>query len=563
MQHSRAHLICRAHNRFTPTIALWEHFVGPHLPQRFSSTATAPAQHVLDNGPTTTEVVANVQEDNGAQQSETEAQQTIEKPSAGSAPHVRKMTTVKGRWLPEKAQVSIAKNKVAKHTRQEESLTGPEKLLATAREAFAQSKEYKGVVVQPMVSTIAIKESSLPWCLDKTARDKSAMDLLVLDKEIERFYKYAMPKDYERIARQHVIQQVRNHVKQVSPKYDVQVFGSERNGVAFATSDIDFRLMQPSWVADPAIDRLPPAKNEQARRLKVLLNLFHRIFKTHKSYFLSTLRHARYPLITAQDCNSGLDVQIVLSNDTSMSTAMMKHYMDEIPYLCRLYYVVKTIFSIRGLSDVFRGGFGSYSIFMMLVASIKHAPHERQDAAGALLNFLRFYRDFDTTKYGISIDPVELFDKTQHPVVTKPVKEKLDNGTMKPLPPYMLCLRDPADETNDLGRKGIAIKHVQATFAHLHSQLVDDIKKNTRPSLLGPLVGPSYMLNYKPREKLQDYGRRLQLEEQKTLAAKAKAIRDADKKVESDYKPMAPSQASIHSVESAKPFQKEQQIPAI
>ncbi|EUC37969.1 hypothetical protein COCCADRAFT_84098 [Bipolaris zeicola 26-R-13] len=556
MQHSRARLICRAHNRFTPSIVLWEHFVGPHLLQRFSSTATGPTQHVLDNGATTSEVVANPQDDNGAQQSDTEAQQTTEKPSAGPAPHVRRMTTVKGRWLPDKAQVSIAKNKAAKSARQEESLTGSEKLLATAREAFAQSKEYTGVVVQPMVSTIAIKESSLPWCLDKTARDSSAMDLL--DKEIERFYKYVTPKDYERIARQHVIQQVRNHVKAASSKYDIQVFGSERNGLAFATSDIDFRLMQPSWIADPEIDRLPPAKKEQSRRLKVLLNLFHRTFKTNKAYFLSTLRHARYPLISAQDCKSGLDVQIVLSNDTSLSAAMMKQYMDEIPYLRKLYYVVKTIFSIRGLSDVFRGGFGSYSIFMMLVASIKHAPHERQDAAGALLNFLSFYRDFDTTKYGISIDPVELFDKTQHPVVTKPVKEKLDNGTMKPLPAYMLCLRDPADDTNDLGRKGIAIKHVQATFAHLHSQLVDDIKKNTRPSLLGPLVGPSYMLNYKPREKLQEYGRRLQLEEQKSLAAMAKAIRDADKKPESDYKNMASPQDSIDSVQSAKPFQKEQ-----
>ncbi|EUC49565.1 hypothetical protein COCMIDRAFT_84282 [Bipolaris oryzae ATCC 44560] len=561
MQHSRARLICRAHNRFTPSIALWEHFVRPHLPQRFSSTATGPTQHGLDNRPTATGAIANPQDGNGPRQSEAEAQQTIEKPSVESALHVRRMTTARGRWLPGKAQASIAKNKAAaKQALQEESLTGPEKLLATAREAFAQSKEYEGVVVQPMVSTIAIKESSLPWCLDKNARDEPAMDLL--DKEIERFYKYTMPKDYERTARQHVIQQVRSHVKEVSPKYDVQVFGSERNGVAFATSDIDFRLMQPSWVADPEIDRLPPPKKEQSRRLSVLLALFHRNFKNHQSYFLSTLRHARYPLITAQDRNSGIDVQIVLSNDTSMSTAMMKQYMDEIPYLRKLYYVVKTIFAIRGLSDVFRGGFGSYSIFMMLVASIKHAPHERQDAAGALLNFLSFYRDFDTTKNGISIDPVELFDKTQHPVVTKPVKEKLDTGKMKPLPAYMLCLRDPADETNDLGRKGIAIKHVQATFAHLHSQLVNDIKKKTRPSLLGPLVGPSYMLNYKPREKLQEYGRRLQLEEQKSLAAKAKAIRDADKKVESDYKNTAFPQVGIHRVESAKPFRKEQQIPA-
>ena len=100
----------------------------------------------------------------------------------------------------------------------------------------------------------------------------------------------------------------------------------------------------------------------------------------------------------------------------------MQRYMQEIPYLRSLYYVVKTIFDIRGLSDVFRGGFGSYSIFMMLVASLKHAPHQRQDAAGGLLNFLKFYSDFDAKAHGISIEPVELFDKVQHPVITNPVK---------------------------------------------------------------------------------------------------------------------------------------------
>ena len=94
----------------------------------------------------------------------------------------------------------------------------------------------------------------------------------------------------------------------------------------------------------------------------------------------------------------------------------------------------------------------------------------------------------------------------------------------------MLCLRDPADETNDLGRKGVAIKHVQATFKELYNNLVWDIKKNTRSSLLAPLVGPMYMLNIKRRQKLESYGKRLQIQEQGSLSALAKAIREEGQK---------------------------------
>jgi len=92
----------------------------------------------------------------------------------------------------------------------------------------------------------------------------------------------------------------------------------------------------------------------------------------------------------------------------------------------------------------------------------------------------------------------------------------------------MLCLRDPADETNDLGRKGIAIKHVQATFAHLHRTLAQDVKANTRVSLLTPLVGTSYMLNLERRKKLRDYGVRVSGKVRMSLAQTAKAIREAD-----------------------------------
>ena len=92
----------------------------------------------------------------------------------------------------------------------------------------------------------------------------------------------------------------------------------------------------------------------------------------------------------------------------------------------------------------------------------------------------------------------------------------------------MLSLRDPADETNDLGRKGIAIKHVQATFGSLIHKLEVDMKVNTCHSLLAPLVGPSYAHNFARRAKLHNYGVRLMDQMKGSLAAKSQAIRDAE-----------------------------------
>lgn len=92
----------------------------------------------------------------------------------------------------------------------------------------------------------------------------------------------------------------------------------------------------------------------------------------------------------------------------------------------------------------------------------------------------------------------------------------------------MLTLRDPADPTNDLGRKAIAIKHVQATFRHLCAELDRAVNKNTRPSLLEPLVGTSYGLTRDRRERLRAYGSKLSTQLKLSLAQKAKMVRDRE-----------------------------------
>ncbi|KAF2027911.1 hypothetical protein EK21DRAFT_102237 [Setomelanomma holmii] len=539
MKPSHTRLICRAPNRFTPSIALWQHFIGPqqHIPSqpRFSSTVS---EAVQDS--TSSDNTVPGPGDSGPLQEEAETRNVLtqNKPSNNAKSVIRKTTTVKGIWHPDKRDASISKNIDTKHAARQASVEAAEQLLTAAKTAFDEGKDYKGVVVQPMLNATTVKESKLPWCLAPEERTILGIDRLAI--EIEIFYTYSKPSYYESLARRHVIEQVRKHSRQTLPDHILEVFGSERTGLAMAMSDIDLRLLPQSRIEDPEKVKLPPTHEQRMEGMKNLHKLHFNNLARQKAYLLPWLRYARYPLISLQDKQSGLDIQIVLSNDTSLSRETMKRYMDEYPYLHQLYFVVKAMFDIRGLSDVFRGGFGSYSLFMMIVASIKHLPNKRNDAAGALLHFLKFYKNLDTVKNGVCIEPAVLFKKSEEAVMPDKVKSRLEatvltllqGGAAKPLPKYMLSLRDPADKTNDLGRKGIAIKHVQATFKILLADLESNIKSNSRPSLLGPLVGSSYMLNKERRDRLRHYGQKLSSQLKDSLAKTAKMVKEREQAAE-------------------------------
>ncbi len=249
-----------------------------------------------------------------------------------------------------------------------------------------------------------------------------------LEVEIARFGEYATPSRYESIARKDLIERIEELVYATLPNYTLEVFGSERTGIALATSDIDFRLAKRSNETKGNV--LPPSPELRSEALRKLHNLKNRAFIKNPGFLLPTIRYARYPLLSMQDRKSGLDVQIVSNNDTIISRQLISGYMADYPYLQHLYYVVKTLMDVRGLSDVFRGGFGSYTLFMMVVASLRHNPHPRDDAAGGLINFLKFWSKFDTEKHGVSIEPVALFDQEAEPVLTATVRAKMKvNGT--------------------------------------------------------------------------------------------------------------------------------------
>lgn len=103
--------------------------------------------------------------------------------------------------------------------------------------------------------------------------------------------------------------------------------------------------------------------------------------------------------------------------------------------------------------------------------------------------------------------------------------------------PYLLCLQDPADPLNDLGRKGYGWKHIQTTIKVLRGAIKQALKPDAQhageytkgpvQSVIARAVGPCFNAYQKRRAITEAYGQKIL---DKESAEKAKAEKAADKK---------------------------------
>lgn len=103
--------------------------------------------------------------------------------------------------------------------------------------------------------------------------------------------------------------------------------------------------------------------------------------------------------------------------------------------------------------------------------------------------------------------------------------------------PYLLCLQDPADPLNDLGRKGYGWKHIQTTIKVLRGVITktmsSSVQQNSKDlkapaqSIIARAVGPCFKAYEARRAITEAYGQEIL---DKERAAKEKAVRVADKK---------------------------------
>ncbi|KAF2445653.1 hypothetical protein P171DRAFT_386352 [Karstenula rhodostoma CBS 690.94] len=530
MKFHRARPVCRAPNCFSPSVLLYQNFVAPYHAarhQRFSSPAFAPQAAESESPNDSSEVPL-------PSSATTEVKGKHRSPAQAKIRLLDQRTRTKGKPLTDWKRRSGSEPNISTGNPENRSAlahaseTYVARLLLKAKLACDDGEEYHAILVRPYAARVLVPEQKWPWAAKSAQRNLDAMSRL--NREINDFYEYAKPTRAETFARKNIVEQVRADVRTRLPNHILEVFGSERTGMALALSDIDLRLVKRDLLDQQASDK-PPTPEARRDFLRNLYDLRYKVFDGANNvdaakYISPTLRHARYPLVSVQDRGSGLDVQVVAANDTAKQREFIQRYMKEYPYLRQTYAVIKTMFDQRGLSDVFRGGFGSYPLFMMIVVSLQNQPNQRRDAAGALINFLYYWAYFKTKEKGVSVAPSKYFDKKENPILTDTTRSKISAGTTKPLPDYLLSLRDPADETNDLGRKATSILHAQATLRYLVADTIENLNANNRPSLLAEIVGEVYARDRVRRDKLADHGLWIQQQVQKSFAAAAEERHD-------------------------------------
>lgn len=194
-----------------------------------------------------------------------------------------------------------------------------------------------------------------------------------LGSEVQAFARWVRPTEAEIAAREAVIEQTMKIIRGSTSDFEVEPFGSSRNGLGLSNSDIDLRLYQdegakdvPTWSPKPA----PPRWKVRKSNIKALFKL-QRVFQNHRDYILGNIRHARYPLLHMQHKLSGIDIQVVLANDTSEQRAWVRSVILRHPGIADIFAVYKTLLDLRGLTDVFRGGIGTYGIFVLILAGLR------------------------------------------------------------------------------------------------------------------------------------------------------------------------------------------------
>ncbi len=373
-----------------------------------------------------------------------------------------------------------------------------------------------------------------------------------LTAEIFAFEKYMEPTASERAAVEKALSDVRRSIESIDPAIKVSVIGSRSTGLAMPLSDIDLNIQQPSAPGTKANGECGPTPNSPKARNKVLDLLgrvSHKLKKKGgpKAVFHNTaVIEAKVPIVSTQHIRTGLDVQIQCATDSFVSMELVKDYMQEYPTLRPLFLVLRQVLKMRGLGEPKSYGIGSYPLIIMIVATLKFnsSRFDRLDAARQLLYFFDFYSKIECRTTGISVDPPELFSKLsatserislsrgEHAIRDVPIDEmaslEADKAHLDPDPerrkispvkpqrPYLMCLQDPANPINDLGRQALAIKHVRATFATLTKKMkmsleLFDSPVNHSPSfsILDPCLAGNYERFEQRRNQLQAVGKTL------------------------------------------------------
>ncbi|KAK4497905.1 hypothetical protein PRZ48_010560 [Zasmidium cellare] len=390
-------------------------------------------------------------------------------------------------------------------------------LNAKEQHALLRGIDYTPKVIGPQPTDLALAVPP-PWSIPMGRRGLIRNGRTALNAELSQFYAYISLSPMERVAREAVAKEIVRFVKKsTSSRTGVELYGSAKTGLASPLSDIDVRVWDTRDLeAEP-------------RRLSRRLERLRHSLYSNPEFGCVHLRHGQFPIINCQHMQSGIQIQIVAGHGGIPQQAVVAKYLESVPALRDTFFVIRTFFEIRGLSDVYNGGINSYGQFVMLLAAIgRTSSRERgkdPTPSDLLLKFLSFYNVLDSTKRGVAVFPRSIFLKhDHHPTLDRFHHAAKRRGdlvragqwricTRQEFEPALLCIQDPATPTNDLGKRSSASKHILLTIQNARYQLKRALENHSTiredESMLEILVGRCHEIYRSRRAQLEAYGEKV------------------------------------------------------
>ncbi|KAM4593330.1 terminal nucleotidyltransferase 4B [Odontesthes bonariensis] len=299
--------------------------------------------------------------------------------------------------------------------------------------------------------------------------------IIGLHEEIKDFFEYISPRPEEEKMRLEVVDRIKGVIHDLWPSAEVQVFGSFSTGLYLPTSDIDLVVFG-KW------ETLPLWTLEEALRKRNVAD----------ENSIKVLDKATVPIIKLTDSFTEVKVDISFNVKSGVKAArLIKEFKEKYPVLPYLVLVLKQFLLQRDLNEVFTGGIGSYSLFLMAVSFLQ--LHYRDDVCSPninigvlLIEFFELYgRHFNYLKTGIRIKDGGCYV----------AKDEVQKNMMDGYRPSMLYIEDPLQPDNDVGRSSYGAMQVKQAFDYAYvvlSHAVSPIAKyypnNETESILGRII---------------------------------------------------------------------------
>jgi len=286
----------------------------------------------------------------------------------------------------------------------------------------------------------------------------------------------------------------------------VEVFGSYSTNLFLPTSDIDLAIVN---VELPAADPHPLAYDfTQELLLSIAEWIDPRSAHNERDHpelheWISGVQFipAKTPLLTVRTTTSveghttQIDISVVTGKHHGIQTAkLVQRYCEGLPTLRPLVLVLKHLLSQRGMNKPFEGGLSSYALTLMAIAFLQTPQlynNAHTDVGQQLCSLCAFYGGVAVPSgahllvpkhiNGLGqIVPVTFFDYNLLGISVRPPHEQQQQqqGQHHERPPALfslvpfngpldgsrLCVEDPMDRTNNVGRTAFNISEIQRTF---------------------------------------------------------------------------------------------------